>query len=124
MPITLFDKIGPEFISKAITDFYIRAFQDPLIGHFFFNKDREELTSKQIQFTSKLLGAQSINYEGKPLGEAHHNLRIRKVHFDRRQQVMRETLEELGLNQELSNAWLELERKLSSLILNKKKTDR
>jgi truncated hemoglobin YjbI len=116
--LTLYEQIGEGFIEQAITEFYQRAFSDPLIGHFFFNKDINDITNKQIIFASRLLGATHISYKGKTLKEAHQGADFRTPHFDRRQILMKEVLADLGLDSQLSVKWLYLENQLRPLVLH------
>lgn len=106
-------------IREAITEFYRRAFADGIIGHFFFDKDRDEITAKQIAFAIALLGGPK-NYRGQPLGPLHQALAIRRPHFDRRQVLMAEVLDEQGLDPSLRDAWLVLEEGLRQLIVTRK----
>ncbi|MCX6124147.1 MAG: hypothetical protein NTV34_05280, partial [Proteobacteria bacterium] len=53
---SLYDLIGPVFIANAVAEFYRRAFQDVMIGHFFFQSDIQHLTDQQIVFATALLG--------------------------------------------------------------------
>ena len=115
--LSLYQKIGKDFIEQAITEFYKRAFEDPIIGHFFFQKNREELTAKQIPFAAMMLGSDEHRYQGKPLRHAHQGLGIRRPHFDRRQVLMRDVLEEMKLKPELIDDWLKLENNLRGMIL-------
>ena len=118
---TLFEKIGYENIVSVITEFYKRAFNDPMIGHFFFNKDIEDITQKQITFASSMLGSKTITYQGKPLKEAHLNLpQLRPPHFGRRQVLMKEVLSDLNIDSELADQWLKMEDKLKPLIITYK----
>lgn len=117
MTLSMYEKIGKDFIERAITEFYKRAFEDPIIGHFFFQKNREELTAKQINFACMMLGSQEHRYQGKPLRQAHQDLGIRKAHFERRQIMMRDVLQEFGLDPELMAGWLKLEDNLRGIIL-------
>ena len=117
--MTLFDRIGAPVVTAAITRFYERAFVDPIIGHFFFAKDRAEITRLQIDFATNLLGGPR-HYRGRPLGPAHAALDIRPPHFGRRQVLMREVLTELALTDELAEAWLALEEQLRPLILKRR----
>lgn len=113
----LYEAIGPETIRAAITEFYKRAFADMIIGHFFFGKDREDITAKQIDFATAMLGGPR-NYRGKPLREAHTPFVLRHPHFNRRQVLMGEVLKDLALDGELAQAWLALEEQLRPLIVN------
>jgi len=114
---SLYDQIGHAFITKAVAEFYKRAFADVLIGHFFFNSDINHITSQQITFVSAMLGGPST-YQGKPLKVAHKPFLIRPVHFNRRQVMMREVLTDLGLAENLMEAWLAIEDQFRQVIIN------
>jgi hemoglobin len=115
-PKNLFQLIGPEFIANAVAEFYRRAFEDVMIGHFFFNSDINHITAQQITFATALLGGPSL-YRGKPLKAAHSALHIRPAHFARRQVLMAEVLADLRLDKTLAQGWLSLELQLKPLIL-------
>ncbi len=117
--MSLYTDIGSETVSAVITEFYHRAFQDPMIGHFFFGHDRGHITRMQIDFASNMLGGPKV-YRGKSLQEAHGALPLRPPHFARRQVLMREVLEEFGVREDLREAWLGLEARLRPLIIQQK----
>ena len=114
--VTLFDQIGAAFIARAVSEFYERAFVDPIIGHFFFNRDRSHLVREQTAFATALLGGPRT-YSGKPLLEVHQPLAIRPPHFGRRQVLMAEVLTDLGLDPDLKSQWLAREINLRPLIV-------
>lgn len=116
--LTLYERIGEDLIRKVITEFYLRAFADPIIGHFFFEKDRAHITAMQIDFAINMLGGPR-NYKGKPLVTAHEPFDIRGPHFGRRQVLMREVLDDLVVAPELSEAWLALEGPLRALVVRR-----
>ncbi len=116
---SLYERIGAELIRQAITEFYRRAETDGIIGHFFFQKDLDDIIRKQIAFATAMLGGARL-YKGKSLGAAHADLDLRGPHFGRRQVLMGEVLTESGLSAELRDAWLELEEKLRPLIVQQK----
>jgi hemoglobin len=118
VPVTLFEQIGAEIIEKVITEFYIRAFDDIIIGHFFFGKDRLDITKKQIDFANAMLGGPR-QYSGKPLETAHESLSIRPPHFGRRQVLMANVLAELNVPEEAAKGWLAMEERLRPLIFKK-----
>lgn len=113
--MSLYDDIGADTIEKVITEFYILAFDDIIIGHFFFEKDRADITKKQIDFAIAMLGGPR-NYRGKPLETAHENLSIRPPHFGRRQVLMAQVLSGLHVHEPHATAWLALEERLRPLI--------
>jgi len=114
--VSLYNQIGDDLIVRAVTEFYLRAFVDPLIGHFFHRKSITDITEKQIKFARGLLGGPT-DYDGQPLETIHSPLKIRPPHFGRRQVLMAEVLEDLGLAPSLATAWLAREEKLRPLIM-------
>jgi hemoglobin len=118
MPSPLYEAIGDPVVRGVITEFYRRAFEDPIIGHFFFGKDREHITAQQIDFATNMLGG-PMRYRGKSLHAAHEPFQIRGPHFARRQVLMRQVLDELtDLPESVKAAWLKLEDQLKPLIVN------
>jgi hemoglobin len=113
---SLYELIGPAFIKNAVAEFYRRAFDDVMIGHFFFQSDITHITSQQTNFVTAMLGG-PLKYSGKSLRAAHAPFAIRPAHFARRQVLMREVLTDLGLKTDLINAWLDLEDQFKPVIL-------
>ena len=112
----IYDQIGADLIQKAIRLFYDRAFEDPMIQHFFMRSDKEHLIREQSLFATALLGGPR-QYKGLSLEKAHEKRSIRLPHFKRRQILMGEVLTELGLADELKREWLRREEALRPLIL-------
>ena len=117
--MTLYEEIGSVSINEVVTEFYKRAFEDVIIGHFFFEKERLAITKKQIDFATAMLGGPR-SYTGQSLEQVHSNLGIRAPHFGRRQVLMAEVLKESGLTKEHSQNWLALEERLRPLIFNER----
>ncbi len=113
---SLYDAIGAERIEQILSTFYLRCFEDVMIGHFFFEKDHAELLRQQLAFTTGLLGG-PVSYAGRPLQPLHKALKIRPPQFMRRQRILVETMEEYGLERNLIEAWIAAEEKLKPLIL-------
>lgn len=114
----LYMRIGDELIEQIIDEFYRRAFNDVIIGHFFWGKDHSMLVEKQISFTKAMLGKTTSAYEGQPLKKVHSGLNIRRPHFDRRKMILSETMDDFNLDRHLKKSWLDLEDKLRKLILS------
>ena len=117
--MSLHEQIGDELIREAISRFYDRAFSDLFIGFIFSKFDKNHLIEMQILFATAMLGGPK-NYRGKPLKAAHMKLPLKGPHFDRRQVIMREVLEELNLDKKLVDQWMELEEGLRPLIISDK----
>lgn len=106
MSAALYDKIGPEKLRAVIADFYDRVFDDVMIGFLFIGKDRQRLIDKEIELTARFLGA-DIRYTGKPIRAAHARSPIMGGHFDRRLQILRETLADHEVDAEVCEAWIQ-----------------
>ena len=113
----LYEKIGKPRVQQVIERLYDRLFEDPLLGHFFFRRDKATLIARQLEFTLRLLGDMDSVYQGKPIPVAHAPLGIRSVHMARRQKVLESVLEECGVKTEDAHAWLERENQLRHLII-------
>ncbi|SMF54965.1 truncated hemoglobin [Pseudobacteriovorax antillogorgiicola] len=113
---SLYDRLGGDFLAAIITEFYDRAFKDPLIAHLFWGFDQKHLTEMQIQFASSMLGGPGP-YRGKSLGQAHRQLKINQAHFGRRQVLMAEVLDEFQVDPDIKKQWLEREDRLKPLIV-------
>jgi len=115
---SLYDQLGKDVIEAAVRKFYEVAFDDPIIGHFFFHKSHEELIAKQFSFTCTLLGGPE-SYQGKSMTEAHTPFAIRHPHFMRRQEILKKTLQDMNLDPQIIDAWLAAEDKLKPLIITR-----
>lgn len=113
----LYQSIGFETIRDVVTEFYLRAFDDPIIGHFFFKKDHDSLVVKQIEFTCLLLGSQEHSYSGRPLKEVHSQFMIGTAHFMRRQQLLITVMAEHNLPQQTIDRWIQLESQFMAQII-------
>jgi hemoglobin len=103
---TLFDRIGEAELRSVITDFYSRVFGDVMIGFLFEGKDRQRLIDREYEFTAQLLGA-DVKYTGRPMRTAHGHLPIFGGHFERRLQILRETMRDHAIDSEVQRAWLD-----------------
>jgi truncated hemoglobin YjbI len=106
----LWQHIGSEARLDAILkDFYHRMAGDILIGFFFDGKDVDTIAAMQKKFLMRAMGA-SASYEGKPPAQAHDKLPpILRGHFDRRLQLLEQTLRDNGLSAEDIRTWITFE---------------
>jgi hemoglobin len=102
---TLFDRVGAERLRAVIEDFYDRVFADVMIGFLFTGKDRARLVDKEYELAARMLGA-DIRYTGKPMREAHARVPILGDHFDRRVQLLTNTLADHDVDPEVRDTWL------------------
>lgn len=102
----LFDRIGPAALRAVLTDFYARVFADTMIGFLFRAADRAHLIDREYELTAALLGAPGVTYTGRPMRAAHAAHTIFGGQFERRLQILRETLRDHAVDGEVQTAWL------------------
>jgi hemoglobin len=104
---SLFDQIGAEALRAVLTDFYGRVFDDLMIGFMFRGKDRQHLIDREYELTAALLGAPGVTYTGRPMPAAHAQHAIFGGHFERRLQILRETLRDHRVDPAVQQAWID-----------------
>ena len=117
---TLYENLGgKKKLLEILKDFYGRMSKDILIGFFFDNKDTDKIATQQQKFLLKAMGV-SKTYSGKAPARAHDKLPpILAGHFDRRIQILRETLQDHDLAAEDIRTWLSFERAFRAAIVQK-----
>lgn len=112
----LFDRIGALALRAVVTEFYARIFPDVMIGFMFRGKDRQHLIDREYELTAALLGAPGVTYTGRPMRVAHAQHTIFGGHFERRLQILRETLRDLDVDPEVQQVWIDHQLALRSQI--------
>jgi hemoglobin len=93
MDQSFFDQLGGEPKLRVIIDTFIdKVFDDRMIGFFFRNADKRRIKDLEYQLAAHFLGAQ-VEYQGRPLDRVHAIHPIMGGHFERRRQILKETLE-------------------------------
>lgn len=103
-------------LRAIIEDFYGRVIDDVMIGFMFKGRDRARLIELEVQFTARALG-ENVAYEGRGMRHAHAALPIQIGHFQRRYQILVETLADHGVDPDVRDAWLGHSRALQRAIL-------
>jgi len=100
---------GPDRLRVLVETFYQRMSQDSIVGFFFAGRDLQKIIDGQTAFLMRRFGAVK-HYRGRAPTVAHDSLPpIRRGQFDRRMQILRETLTEAGLPTEDVEAWVKVE---------------
>lgn len=100
-----FEKIGEDKLREVIEDFYERVIKDVMIGFLFAGKNKFRLIQKEYEFTAKFLGA-DIAYTGKPMRQAHAASPIMGGHFERRMIILKQTLADNEVHEDVQKIWL------------------
>jgi hemoglobin len=112
---TLFDAIGADKLRAVVTDFYSRIFGDVMIGFLFQGKNRQQLIDREYEFTASFLGG-DVKYTGRSMREAHAKSPIFGGHFERRLQILRETLRDHAVDARVQQAWIDHQHALRAQI--------
>jgi hemoglobin len=112
----LYARIGPTVLREVITDFYGRVFPDVMIGFMFAGVDRQRLIDKEWELAATFLGAPDVKYTGRPIRTAHAQTPIFGGHFERRLQILRETLRDHQIDPDVQRVWIEHTQALRSQV--------
>lgn len=103
----LFDRIGGDALRAVLVDFYDRVFADAMIGFMFAGKDKARLVDKEWELVAALLGAPDVTYTGLPMRAAHARHSIFGGQFERRLQILRDTLRDHRVDADVQRAWID-----------------
>src|SRR5262245_61467986 len=111
-----YDRLGGEpALRVIIADFVDRVFADIMIGFFFRNADRRRIKELEFQHAAEHLGA-PLRYRGRPLDAAHAGHKIMGGQFARRKELLRLTLVDHAVPQDIIDGWLAHTESLRPLI--------
>jgi hemoglobin len=116
----LYRNIGEEAgLTAILRDFYARMAQDLMIGFFFENKDIQHIADQQRGFLMRAMGA-TPSYTGLAPAQAHDKIApILVGHFDRRLQILKETLQHHHVIDEDIRTWIAFENAFRDQIVQK-----
>jgi hemoglobin len=115
---TLYQRIGGEIAVHAAVDrFYERVLADPSLNHFFINVNMARLKGHQFAFLSQALGGPK-QYSGASMEVAHAKLAIEQHHFDLVATHLVQTLQDLGVSEEVIGEVAAAVTPLGSQIVN------
>jgi hemoglobin len=103
----LFDRIGEAKLRAVLADFYDRVFADVMIGFMFAGKDRAHLVEREYELTARMLGAPGVTYRGLPMRTAHGKHTIFGGQFERRLQLLKQTIADHGVDPDVARVWIE-----------------
>lgn len=95
---------GGALARRALEAFYAKVYADERLAPFFSGVTMARAIDKQFSFMKQCVTGEKT-YMGDRPRNAHHWMIISHELFDHRQNLMRETLAELGLGDELIDRW-------------------
>ena len=121
---TLFDQLGGEPVLRAIMDRFVdKVVTDPMIGYLFKKTNRRRLKVKEYEHAALHLGAPSVTYTGRPIDTVHAPPPISGGHFDRRLQLLKETLDEFNAPEQVREHWISHTESLRHEIVREPEAD-
>ncbi len=103
---TPYEKYGGfSTVSRVVMRLYDKLLDDDDVGPFFDDVDMPKLIDHQTKFVSSLMGGPA-SFSDTHIANAHRNLTIHNVHFDRLKELIQETLDEFSVEQEDTEAVL------------------
>jgi len=107
---SLFEAIGGlRAMEKIHTNFYDKMYAHPWLGSFFVGHEQKAIELRQTQFMAEKMGAKTP-YLGSELPLAHRRMYITRELLELRQELLRQTLKEAGLNEPLILRWLKIDQ--------------
>ncbi len=97
MSTTMFERYGGfASVSKIVMTFYDKVLDSEVLDPYFANVDMRRLVDHQTKFISALMGGPA-SYTDQKLAEVHAHLGIDSRSFDEMARLLREALEEGGM---------------------------
>lgn len=122
MDKSIYDQIGgAAAVDAAVDIFYRKVLTDSSISHFFDSVDMDDQEAKQKAFLTMAFGGPN-EYTGKDMRTAHAGLVSRGLndkHFDAVCKHLKETLEELGVPENLLKTVLGVADSVRDDVLNR-----
>lgn len=120
--LSLYERISPDALERAVYLFYDKVLKDPRIAHFFRNIDTKELARHQYYFLMAATGGPD-QFEGRSLRDAHRKLVLEHgltdEHFDAIKEDLKAALEEIGIGYSTVEELMTLVESLRKDVLNR-----
>jgi hemoglobin len=106
---TLFDAIGGlPTLRKVHKIFYDKIYAHDWLTLFFAGHDQQSIENRQTKFMAKKMGG-PVEYYGKQPLMAHRHMYITRELFDLRHELLKASLREAGIADDLARRWLKID---------------
>ncbi|MEJ2374994.1 MAG: group 1 truncated hemoglobin [Pseudolabrys sp.] len=97
---TIFERYGGfAKVSRIVSSFYDRVLESPVLEPYFIEIDMRRLIDHQTKFMAQAMGGPA-SYTNQQLERAHSHLQITADAFEEMQMLLRETLEDFGVERD------------------------
>ena len=108
---------GREGILKVAKIFYDKVYAHPWIGKYFEKIPQGHIENQQTDFMSGALNGPKV-FCGRLPNDAHPHMIISDELFDLRNQLLLESLDEAGIDEDMKKFWLAIDESFRSRIVN------
>lgn len=116
---SLFDRLGGrQCLERVHKRLYDRIYAHPVLSAFFAGKGQTHQENQQTDFLSEKFGGPNL-YCGRVPQDAHPHLFITDELFELRHRILSETLDECGVEPELRDKWLAIDRSFKRHLVKK-----
>ncbi len=120
MVTTMFERYGGfASVSKLVMAFYDKVLDSDILEPYFASVEMRRLVDHQTKFISSLMGGPA-SYSDQKLKEVHAHLRIDTRAFEEMAYLLRETLEDAGMDDDDVDSIISEITKRKSLIVSAK----
>lgn len=113
----LFDLVGGmETLERVHKIFYDKVYAHPWLGKYFEGHNQESIERRQSLFMAEKMGG-DIEYLGKMPKMAHRQMFITEELFEIRSELLRESLQEAGVPDELAERWMRIDQAFKKAIV-------
>ncbi len=106
---------GEEALAALVRAFVERMAADFVVGFHFAGKDLDRVVYRETELAASHLSG-IPRYGGRGLGEVHAPLRIHRGHFRRRLHLLRATLRDHGVPEDVAERWIAHDAALEDVI--------
>ena len=118
MKASLYDEVGGlKTLQQVHKIFYDKIYAHPWLSKFFEGFDQQAIEDKQTSFMGEKFGGPE--YNGKPLKQVHENMFIPQELADLRHEILRESLVEANVPNELIDKWLRIDTDFMQQVIKK-----
>lgn len=109
MKQTLFDAVGGlPTLEKVHKIFYDKVYEHYWLKLFFEGHNQEAIEFRQTMFMAEKMGGK-VDYWGKQPKMSHRQMYITEELFNIRQEILKESLEEANIPEDLMRRWLKID---------------
>lgn len=118
---TPFEQIGGRPVIQKVTKiFYDKVYAHPWIGKYFALIPQEHIENQQTDFMQGAFRGPKV-YSGRMPVDAHVHMVIDHDLFDLRNELLKEAMVEVGLNEEMQNLWLRIDEAFRNVLVKEAK---